>query len=192
MKNVKGSYRGIHAKWFVIAIAALLVPAMVLLTRGKAQSKKQAQGSTQLPKRDGGPKPLPPVQDGAMPDVVPMIGPVSQDQDLRYLPAIPPKSEGGEEVLRRHPFPLSGTNAGEQRPMSKPETFTPGTNMPAPSNSFEGIDSNASGCNCLPPDTDGDVGSNHYIVSDNSSIRIHDKSGNVLAGPISYNAFFSA
>jgi hypothetical protein len=49
------------------------------------------------------------------------------------------------------------------------------------------------GCGgCLPPDTDGDVGPNHYMQSVNSSIRVHDKSGNVIAGPVTYNAFFSA
>jgi len=35
---------------------------------------------------------------------------------------------------------------------------------------------------CLPPDTDGDVGPNHYVQSVNSSIKIFDKSGNPLNG----------
>ncbi len=66
------------------------------------------------------------------------------------------------------------------------------SNMASPTNTFAGMNSNL-GCNgCLPPDTDGDVGPNHYVQSVNSSIRIHDKVGNVLAGPITYNSFFSA
>ena len=64
--------------------------------------------------------------------------------------------------------------------------------MPGTTLTFDGIDSNLSGCGCLPPDSDGDVGSNNYINSVNSSIRIHDKTGNVLAGPVTYNSFFSA
>ena len=45
---------------------------------------------------------------------------------------------------------------------------------------------------CLPPDTDGDVGPNHYVQSVNSSIKIFDKNGNPLNGPngTTYNSFF--
>lgn len=64
--------------------------------------------------------------------------------------------------------------------------------MPAPTQTFAGMNSNLACNGCLPPDTDGDVGPNHYMQSVNSSIRIHDKAGNVLAGPITYNSFFSA
>ena len=42
------------------------------------------------------------------PDVVAMVGPVSQNQDLRALRYIPPTSEEDEIPLSRHPFPLAG------------------------------------------------------------------------------------
>ncbi|HNB52035.1 MAG TPA: hypothetical protein PK530_08840, partial [Anaerolineales bacterium] len=42
-----------------------------------------------------------------------------------------------------------------------------------------------------PPDTDGDVGPNHYIQMVNVSFTIYDKSGNLLAGPTPYNALFT-
>jgi hypothetical protein len=64
--------------------------------------------------------------------------------------------------------------------------------MPSPVLSFDGMNSVLSGCGCLPPDTDGDVGPNHYIQSVNSSIRIHDKTGAVVSGPTTYNSFFAA
>ena len=35
------------------------------------------------------------------------------------------------------------------------------------------------------PDSDGDVGSNHYVQSVNRSIMIFDKNGNYLSGPTS-------
>ena len=56
------------------------------------------------------------------------------------------------------------------------------------------MNSTQSGCLCLPPDTDGDVGPNHYIQSVNSSIKIFDKLGNALNGTngTTYNSFFSA
>src|SRR5207244_184509 len=56
----------------------------------------------------------------------------------------------------------------------------------------DGMNSRQSGCLCLPPDTDGDVGPNHYVQSVNSSIKIFDKNGNPLNGPngTTYNSFF--
>src|SRR5205085_1645662 len=59
---------------------------------------------------------------------------------------------------------------------------------------FAGMNSSQSGCSCLPPDTHGDIGPNHYIQSVNSSIKIFDKNGNALNGPngTTYNSFFSA
>ena len=42
-----------------------------------------------------------------------------------------------------------------------------------------------------PPDSDGDVGPNHYVEAVNESIKIFDKNGNTLSGPTSYNSFFS-
>ena len=205
---------GRRARWTLVAVLALLAPAMLLLQRGSAQQDSQ---STRRP----------------VPDVVQMVGPVSQDEDLRNLPYIPPKAEEEEEVrLMRHPpgegrgmrraggafrerererasdrdarpAPKSSkrtkaarTSVSSRRASASPRALrrqnVVSSNMPSPSNTFAGMTSNL-GCNgCLPPDTDGDVGPNHYVQSVNSSIRIHDKSGNVLAGPITYNSFFSA
>jgi len=63
--------------------------------------------------------------------------------------------------------------------------------MPTPIATFAGTNSTQSGCGCLPPDTDGDVGPNHYIQSVNSSIQIFNKTGGTLSGPTTYNSFFS-
>src|SRR5438270_1647936 len=50
--------------------------------------------------------PAGPQPDRPAPDVVSMLGPVSQDQDLRSLPYFPPNAESDELRLTRHPFPL--------------------------------------------------------------------------------------
>jgi hypothetical protein len=42
-----------------------------------------------------------------------------------------------------------------------------------------------------PPDTDGDVGPNHYVQMINVVTTIFDKSGNVVLGPFPGNAFWS-
>ena len=197
MNKAQSPKFGKRTLWLVLAIAALIAPAMLLLPGSKAQRD---------PNRP-------------MPDVVQMVGPVSMDSDLRQLPYIAPKAEEEAEVrLTRHPpgeksmrgpraasapetaktnAPKSSRKTSKKSSAARasaPRTLqqsSVSSNMASPTNTFAGMNSNL-GCNgCLPPDTDGDVGPNHYIQSVNSSIRVHDKSGNVLAGPITYNSFFS-
>ena len=54
--------------------------------------------------------------------------------------------------------------------------------------SFEGIN-NVNGY--LPPDTQGDVGPNHYVQVVNSSFAIWDRTGTLLHGPADINTLFS-
>ncbi|MEP7118831.1 MAG: S-layer homology domain-containing protein, partial [Acidobacteriota bacterium] len=63
--------------------------------------------------------------------------------------------------------------------------------MPTPSVSFEGISSVTSGCGCLPPDTNGDVGPNHYVQTVNSAFQIWDKTGTVLRVATNFNTLFA-
>ncbi len=126
------------------------------------------------------------------------LTPVAQNKNLRDLPYIAPNAEVEEQRLMR--FPRRRTGAPEQFAPVKP----PGSalisrlmqppRMPAPLLTFDGLNSTQSGCFCLPPDTDGDVGPNHYVQSVNSSIKIFDKSGMALNGVngTTYNSFFSA
>jgi len=53
--------------------------------------------------------------------------------------------------------------------------------MPAPLLTFEG-GAAAQFCACAPPDTDGDVGPNHYVEAINQAFAVFDKSGSMLAG----------
>jgi len=62
--------------------------------------------------------------------------------------------------------------------------------MPSPLLTFEG-ESAAEACACAPPDSDGDVGPNHYIEAINVAFKIFDKNGNTLAGPTTYNSLFA-
>jgi len=122
-----------------------------------------------------------PQPDRPAPDVVAMVGPVSQDLDVRTLRYIPPTAEEEERRLTRHPFPLAGGQI-HQSSSNPGQQFTdqlmqgvPIPTIPSPIQTFAGMNSVQSGCGCLPPDTDGDVGPNHYIQSVNSSIKIFDK-----------------
>ncbi|HEY8671541.1 MAG TPA: hypothetical protein VIL63_11915, partial [Terriglobales bacterium] len=69
--------------------------------------------------------------------------------------------------------------------------WRPAPTMPSPLLTFEGVAEAQSGCGCEPPDTDGDVGPNHYVEAVNSSFEVFDKSGNTLAGPTTYNSLFA-
>ena len=60
--------------------------------------------------------------------------------------------------------------------------------MPGPLLTFEGHNNT---CGCFPPDSNGDVGPNHYVEAVNESIKIFDKNGNTLSGPTGYNTFFA-
>jgi hypothetical protein len=52
---------------------------------------------------------------------------------------------------------------------------------------FDGIPATGS----LPPDTNGDVGPNHYIQIVNTSFAIYNKTGALLAGPLAINSLWS-
>ncbi len=60
-----------------------------------------------------------------------------------------------------------------------------------PDPNFDGIERFDAGANFFPPDTNGDVGPDHYIQTVNSSIAIFDKEGSTLAGPMSINTLFA-
>ncbi len=66
---------------------------------------------------------------------------------------------------------------------------------PPPILSFEGTsdDDNAEviGGRVVPPDTEGDVGPNHYVQMNNLIFEIFDKSGNSILGPLANNALWS-
>src|SRR5207302_4397398 len=95
------------------------------------------------------------------PEVVRLIGPVSQNVDLRALPYIAPKPEFEERVLTRSPrgtgqagastgYGSSGL-ASVQAVLRKISRPTP--TMPPPLLTFEG-GAAAQFCGCAPPDSD--------------------------------------
>jgi hypothetical protein len=62
--------------------------------------------------------------------------------------------------------------------------------MPPPLLTFEGI-GYFEGGEQIPPDTNGDVGPNHYVQSVNLAFKVFDKNGNTLSGPTTFNSFFA-
>jgi hypothetical protein len=131
------------------------------------------------------------------PDVVPMVGPVRLNQDLRTLPYIPQEAETEERRLTRYQFPGTGALPSATGTSSSPwlqrlikNLWRPTPTMPGPLLTFEG-ESAAQACACAPPDSDGDVGPNHYIEAINVAFRVFDKSGNPLTPVTTYNSLFA-
>src|SRR5439155_13788408 len=57
--------------------------------------------------------------------------------------------------------------------------------MPTPIANFGGI-----GCCANPPDTNGDIGPNHYIQTINARFAIFNRQGSVLYGPAAINTLW--
>ena len=59
--------------------------------------------------------------------------------------------------------------------------------MPTPIVSFDtGIS-----CNCQPPDPNGDVGPNHFVVMGNLQFQVFNKTGTSLLGPANINTLWA-
>ena len=129
------------------------------------------------------------------PDVVQMVGPVRTTTDVAHLPYIPNEGEIEYQALTRYPRghgappPAAPSSPYLQRLLKN--IFRPTPTMPGPLLTFDGINSAQSQCGCLPPDTDGDVGPNHYVEAVNVAFRVFDKSGTPLTPPTTYNSLFA-
>jgi hypothetical protein len=177
-----------------VLIASVFCLAGVLIALGAGlylgSSRAQAQP---------GPGSAPPATTNSPggPDVVRLVGPVALNMNLRDLPYIPNEGENEGQRLTRYPFPLSGrparsgTSAFPQVQSLLQKILTPTSHMPPPLLTFDGTDRVGSGCNCRPPDTNGDVGPNHYVQTVNTGFRVFDKSGNPLTPFTTYNSFFA-
>lgn len=60
--------------------------------------------------------------------------------------------------------------------------------IPGPDQSFDGFTNT---CGCSPPDSDGDVGPNHYVVMVNLHFAIYSKTGALQFGPVANNTLWS-
>jgi hypothetical protein len=131
-----------------------------------------------------------------IPRVTQMVGPVRMNTDLRDLPHVAPGPKISRPLLMRYPHGTGASMESEdasafpQFQSLLGKIFQPVPNMPPPLLTFDGISSADSFCGCIPPDTIGDVGPNHYVETTNVAIKIFDKSGNTLLASMSEDDFF--
>jgi hypothetical protein len=106
---------------------------------------------------------------------------------LRDIPTTMVEVEGGREVQAPMPVKRGPKKAPGFRDPVLQDQF-PLQSMPSTSLNFDGVDNRNA---VLPPDTNGDVGPNHYVQWVNLSLAIYDKSGSLLYGPTNGNTVFS-
>jgi hypothetical protein len=177
---------------FLAGLCLALAGASLYPASSRAQPDSQAQTQT-----GSG---MPGAVNASGPTVVRMIGPVAQNQDLRSLPHIPQSPETEERRLTRYPHPeLGGPPISQLSRFAQIQSWINGLlqpipTIPSPLMTFDGMNSsgpNGTNCGCLPPDSDGDVGPNHYIEALNFAFRVFDKNGNPLAPVTTFNSFFA-
>jgi len=121
---------------------------------------------------------------------------------LREMEPPPPPSPEETPAIREipnYPLPSPDKPADQDK---KGESGGPAVQdwhtsilAPAPTQSFEGL-SNADnqavlGGQVTPPDTNGDVGPNHYVQMVNILFAVYDKTGTRLLGPLPNNILWS-
>jgi hypothetical protein len=161
----------------ILAIAGLVSGTFIPLSNlTNAQAATQKAGTTQ-PSANG-------------PFIGPPVYPTVFNGDLRDL--VPDQPTGGGEL------PAPGTikqpdqggiagSTGWVDPVAQ-QSLSRGQ-MPGPITSFEGLNI-ADGGGWHPPDTNGDVGPNHYIQTVNIAIGIYDKATGQELVNLPFNTFF--
>src|SRR4029450_4473690 len=172
----------------ILTASAFCLLAIAVALFAQTRSARPAQQSNRSTTRQDAPG-------TQRPDVVQMVGPVMMTTNLRDLPYIPNPTETEEQPLTRYP---RGKGAPPPEAPSLPflqkllrNMFRPTPTMPPPLLTFDGSSEAHGQCNCVPPDSDGDVGPNHYVEAVNVAFRVFDKSGTPLAAPTTYNSFFT-
>jgi hypothetical protein len=105
--------------------------------------------------------------------------------------AIPPARRQGGLMERDHerlPRPRSRATSD---PVLQQQMIAAAA--PVTSTNFDGIGNGVAGftVNSAPPDTNGDVGPNHYVQTVNTDFAIYNKSGTLLYGPAAINTLWS-
>jgi subtilase family serine protease len=148
-----------------LGLAATLLGSLVIT--GAAQSPAQPDGPR--PAQAGGPRKI------SKPSVV-RSGKHDVSPALRDIPPKAPKPG-------REPHPPQPLRRG-RRVLAQPDpvlqSSAPATAAPSPIFSFEGVNN---GDGVLPPDTNGDIGPNHYVQWVNLTFAVYSRSGSLLYGP---------
>jgi Carboxypeptidase regulatory-like domain/Fibronectin type III domain/Domain of unknown function (DUF4214) len=138
-------------------------------------------------------EPLPAAPEGDIPAYsLPKVTPAVFNGDVRSLPYIPQNMREfrePEEPSNNRPFMPEALKEHQVQPN------VPLAPMPGPVQNFPGLTRTdlCTGGQCgagIPPDTNGDVGPNHYIQTVNTAVGIYNKTGTLLAS-FTFNSLWS-
>src|SRR4051812_17219512 len=112
---------------------------------------------------------------------------------LTLLPPAPRSSVLIEHEVKRIPRNFNTAKANDPvLQLAAPSPLVPATSL-----NFDGVGQGFTGpagaftVNSAPPDTNGDVGPNHYVQIVNSDYAVFNKSGAALFGPVPINTLWS-
>ncbi len=164
-----------------LTMKALIARASLLLSVLLASFGAVTPLTAQPPPKPGGPAPF------VSAPVTPAVS-----QAVRLLPAAAPWKPGDpvSEVGSRQVIGRAVQDVGVEQTddaLARRGASLEGGRTPAPSRNFDGI--GATGV--TPPDTNGDVGPNHYVQMVNSKFAIYSKAGALLAGPTNINQLWA-
>src|SRR5260370_11643407 len=114
---------------------------------------------------------------------------------LYLIPPAPRQAGHGVHPVKPIPRRISPINSGAVDPVV--QQSVPTILAPAAMLNFAGVGNGFSGpagsftVNAAPPDTEGDVGPNHYIQIVNTDFAIFNKSGTAIYGPVTINTLWS-
>jgi subtilase family serine protease len=171
----------------LIVLAIALGPSALLSARqGSDATPKPPQGGPQSPQ--AGSQAQGPTQSAYHRQVSSTAVIMSSRHDvsrpLREIPATRLQGEGGPH----EPFMIRQVKRPPHQPDPALQTSAPVSTAPGPLFNFEGVDNVD---NVLPPDTNGDIGPNHYVQWVNLTFAIYSRSGSLLYGPAAGRTLWS-
>jgi hypothetical protein len=91
------------------------------------------------------------------------------------------------------PIPHMHPQLAGQQPDPVVQSAIGGPLIPSTSVNFEGMGTGLAGftVQSAPPDTDGDIGPNHFVQVVNSSVTIFNRTGGILLGPVLSSTFWN-
>jgi len=105
-------------------------------------------------------------------------------EPLRERPVLPPQA--GRKNLPRKELPFRPEDPGVWTdPILQPDAGAAAAGVGV---NFEGINNRNS---VHPPDTNGDIGPNHYVQTVNLSFAVYDRNGGLLYGPADTNTLWN-
>ncbi|HYV05393.1 MAG TPA: carboxypeptidase regulatory-like domain-containing protein, partial [Blastocatellia bacterium] len=186
------------------AVGVWLVPSQAQRASQKSAPTPAAKPSKNLPSPAPRARQKEGASQAALRPIVAQAVEVAESVPVRNLPPAtksisnsqfgPPEVEGQdinekntEEVRRQVEAKKDSLDAGLQ---ASTRVLAP-TVLPTASLTFEGVSAADEGNSVAPPDTNGDVGPNHYVQTVNNRVGIWDKNGNVLVPFFTQSSLFA-